>query len=60
MSNATYAAYQIWLMERFRTMLWLSAYERMGLKLTPEMVAFQRLIEQAQIEIDALIKGESK
>jgi len=51
-------AYQTWQMERFRTMLWLSAYERMGLKLTPEMVALQELIEKQQNEIDTFIKGE--
>ncbi len=57
MSNGTY---QTWQMERFRTMLWLSAYERMGLKLTPEMVALGELIKRQQTEIDALIKGENK
>jgi hypothetical protein len=56
MSNAQL---QAWRMERFRLMLWLSAYERMGLKLTPEMVALQELIEQQQTEIDALL-GKNK
>ena len=57
MSNATY---QIWQMERFRTMLWLSAYERMGLKLTPEMVVLQQLIKKQEVKIDDSIKGENK
>jgi hypothetical protein len=57
MSNS---AYQIWQMERFRTMLWLSAYERMGLKLGPEMVALQKLIKRQQTKIDALTKEENK
>jgi len=56
-SNATY---QIWQMERFRTMLWLSAYERMGLKLTPEMVVLQQLIKKQEVKIDDSIKGENK
>ncbi len=53
MSNETF---QTWQMERFRTMLWLSAYERIGLQLTPEMVALKELIEQQQAEIERLSK----
>jgi hypothetical protein len=53
MNNQTF---QTWQMERFRTMLWLSAYERMGLKLTPEMVALKELMQQQQVEIERLSK----
>ncbi len=53
MSNKTF---QMWQMERFRTMLWVSAYERMGLQLTPEMVALKELMEQQQDDIERLSK----
>jgi hypothetical protein len=41
-------------------MLWLSTYERMGLKLTPEMVVLQQLIKKQEVKIDDSIKGENK
>ena len=51
---------QQWNMERLRTFFWLSWCQRLGLELTAEQQELLALLEEQQVEIENLIKGENK
>lgn len=54
------ATFQVWQMQRFQLMFWLSWYSRLGLELTPEMLELKALIDQQQSVIFEALKEENK